>query len=404
MNNHIRPLGAMEKLFWLLDQSGSVHFIMAAEIIGKRPLTQWQSALNAVQRKHPLLSASININGYVHPFFQSEENANIPLRKVTKESIFFWEDEVVKELSTPFDAGKAPLVRAVLVEADHKTIVILTMHHSIGDGLSGLVIINDLLHSLDGQQLLALKVPEPAETYLGIVQRVNARSEPYTVITRKSEDKPIIERLQLSATFTSQLSECCRKEGTTVHAALCAAFIFAGRNIDNEWTSKPVRLVSPASIRKELNAGDVVAEYITSRTIVYPIQMKESFWELARFSTQALAGITLRQNITTAINGVTQLIFSEKNTKEIVSDLQQGIAREIMITNLGRYPYPVHFDDLRLDAVWGPAVLSGFRGDQTIGVTTTNGAMGLMHTSRIPIKGLLAMAEKILEDAIHTIK
>ena len=34
-----RPLGALEKLFWLADQNRPVHFAIAAEVEGPRGLT-----------------------------------------------------------------------------------------------------------------------------------------------------------------------------------------------------------------------------------------------------------------------------------------------------------------------------------------------------------------------------
>ncbi len=45
-----RPLGALEKLFWLMDQNRPVHFAMAAEVGGSTRIAQWQDALDRVCR------------------------------------------------------------------------------------------------------------------------------------------------------------------------------------------------------------------------------------------------------------------------------------------------------------------------------------------------------------------
>jgi hypothetical protein len=49
MDSINRPLGAMEKIFLLLDQISQVHFVIAAEIIGTKTISEWREALNALQ-------------------------------------------------------------------------------------------------------------------------------------------------------------------------------------------------------------------------------------------------------------------------------------------------------------------------------------------------------------------
>jgi hypothetical protein len=118
MNTINRPLGAMEKLFWLLDQTSQVHFVIAAEIIGTRAIGSWREALDAVQLRHPFLCVSIDNNGFVHPSFHHENGTKIPLRVVEKDASNRWETELENELAMPFDSTQAPLVRAVLVQQE----------------------------------------------------------------------------------------------------------------------------------------------------------------------------------------------------------------------------------------------------------------------------------------------
>ena len=64
-----------------------------------------------------------------------------------------WEREIERELATRFDARQAPLIRAVLLRQPDKSILILSAHHSIGDGLSMAFAIRDLLQALSGERL-----------------------------------------------------------------------------------------------------------------------------------------------------------------------------------------------------------------------------------------------------------
>jgi hypothetical protein len=49
--------------------------------------------------------------------------------------------------------------------------------------------------------------------------------------------------------------------------------------------------------------------------------------------------------------------------------------------------------------MFGPAVLTGFEGQQTIGVATVNGALGLLHISHTPPQRLLEKIKSVLAQA-----
>ena len=48
---------------------------------------------------------------------------------------------------------------------------------------------------------------------------------------------------------------------------------------------------------------------------------------------------------------------------------------------------------------FGPAVVTGFEGQQTVGVSTVNGALCLLHTSHTPPEGLLEKTQSVLAQA-----
>jgi hypothetical protein len=72
---------------------------------------------------------------------------------------------------------------------------------------------------------------------------------------------------------------------------------------------------------------------------------------------------------------------------------------EICLTNLGNLRYETSFGGLRLDAIWGPVVFAGFEGAQTIGVTTTDGTLCLVHASYTPAQSLLELTKQLLVSA-----
>src|SRR6187200_3223069 len=110
-----RSLGALEHLFWLLDQNRPVHLAVTALISGKTSPRDWRRALDRLQERHPILSACIDGKPGGIPSFRRVDDAPIPLRIVEDEPEFRWESEVGEELATRFKPSEAPLIRAVLI-------------------------------------------------------------------------------------------------------------------------------------------------------------------------------------------------------------------------------------------------------------------------------------------------
>src|SRR5260370_25662580 len=72
-----RPLGALEKLFWLADQNRPTHFAIAAEVDGSTRIEQWQDALDCVCRQSALIWSRIIPDEHGAPVF-----APVPSRSI----------------------------------------------------------------------------------------------------------------------------------------------------------------------------------------------------------------------------------------------------------------------------------------------------------------------------------
>jgi hypothetical protein len=256
----LRYLGPSEAYFWLSNQNSWKHFVVAAQITGETTTASWRTALDAVQRRHPLLGVCIDADDSGAPYFRFLPELRIPLQIVPGDALQGWEDEMETELSTPFPVEDALLVRAVLLHEAYRATILLTVHHSIADGLSVALIVRDILEALSGKPLEALPVPQPQEdlcppptiqsTELGY-EEPEAPAPPSAPGTPLKRDRSLlrVRGLRLPAELSDRLRERSRREGTTVHGALAAALVFAGRDIHREWREAPVRVVSPVNNR-----------------------------------------------------------------------------------------------------------------------------------------------------------
>lgn len=132
----LRPLGPSEHYFWLSNQNSAKHFVIAAEIVGDAPVEAWMSAVAAAQLRHPLLRVSIEPGPEGKPCFRQHANIPIPLRIMPQRESAAWHVEMAKELATPVPANGTPLVRITVFQKTGGSTLLLSMHHSIADGLS----------------------------------------------------------------------------------------------------------------------------------------------------------------------------------------------------------------------------------------------------------------------------
>lgn len=410
MNKIYRPLGAGEKVFWLLDQTSQVHFVITAAISGEISEKELRLALNAVQQRHPLFSVYIDSNGYKHPVFRQMPETEIPLRIIQNGAKGSLEKEFEQELSTPFNWAEAPLIRAAWIQYEKQHLVMLTIYHAIGDGISSAFVIRDLLTALSGASLAPILDQPSASELLGIpsdAMKVDDEGEEGNGLPfkRKPQPMPQVELLSLSKELTESLVRTAREEGTTVQGALCAAFVRASRLISQEWKTKPIRIVTPVSIRDVIGAGEGSSLAFIAKKPVFEPGNGDGFWDLARHATDILRGAKDLEHVNAGVRALHELIFGEQTTEELGDILQNlHVPRELMISNLGKLNFQTQFGTLKLEAIWGPLALSGYTGEQTIGVATVDGAMYLSVVSRTPLKSLLAKAKFELVNASGSIR
>jgi hypothetical protein len=389
----VRYLGATETYFWLSNPTRPKHFALAAQVSGGTTVAAWQRALDAVQDRHRLLRVTISADETGTPYFRELPGCRIPLRVLDGLRPHSWEREMETELFTPLPLEDALLVRATLIHEAEAATVILTMHHAIGDGLSVALIVRDMLSALSGSELAALPIP-PAQEDLCTHPPASPPAPPASAprparSAARLRSALRVQSLRLSADVTDHLRTRCRGEQATVHGALVAAFVLAGRNRCAAWDDFAVRVVSPVNNRPRLDRGDACALSILAPISAYDPGSSVEFWGIARAVRSDLASVRTPAGLAASFAAFQQLIASEPGVEGLAQFELQACASEVMVSNLGAWPYATNFGQLRLTSLWGPAVLIGLEGEQMIGVATIDRQLHLLHTSYSPIVGLL---------------
>jgi hypothetical protein len=215
----VRPVGAIERMFYRYAERNPVHFSLAAEF-------------DIVLAEDQLRAAA-------------------------------------EELARPFDRSTAPLLRAVLLNGQSSSALLLTFDHTIADGISSVIVLKDLVDSLNGHHLTPCDVPPSQEEAITLrLPSSNHQPIPEPAVPGARMLKPCsirpfdgtrphVRTVALRGPDTSRLVNRCRAEQTTVHAAIVAASSRVRATLHGE---DFFRVASPINIRPTINVGDGCAD------------------------------------------------------------------------------------------------------------------------------------------------
>jgi hypothetical protein len=378
----VRPVGALERQFYSYAQRNPVHFSTVAEFAVALDERSVRVALEAVQRRHPLLSAHVQDHAGVG-FYRAPEVAPIPLT-VHRRLEAAWEPFVGEDLARPFDRSTGPLVRATMIAAPDTTALVLTFDHTFADGISSVEVLDDLLTVLNGGRLAALSVPPSAEEVIGKVlgyaetlpaPAADERMVRPTAVRPFDGAHPAIRTVTLGRADTQRLVSICRREQTTVHCAIVTAAsavqkAMAGPDF--------VRVLSPINIRGLVDADGDCAMYI-SCAVTGMAPGEDAFWSQARELAGQLAAARSAEGVRTLSAVMGQVVPRQADAATAHEFFTRVVPFDMLITNLG-----VHDLDgagpIRPTALWGPVVRTHIEGDPGIGVATYEGRLRMVST------------------------
>lgn len=372
----VRPVGALEQQFYRYAEHNPVHFSIAAEFDVPLDEHRVRTALDTVQRRHPLLSVHV-VNQPESPlaFERASVVAPIPLQ-VHRSPDTTWQSVAADDLARPFDRAAAPLMRATLVCATEKTTLLLTFDHTIADGISSVRVLDDLVSVLNGKQLTLLPVPPAQED---MIARLPAPSNEAPAPASADADSrmahhssvrpydglpPELHTITIGPARTTQLVDRCRIERTTVHAAiLTAAAHVRARLLGQDF----VRVLSPINFRSVIEAGGDCAAYFSCVCTGTAPAEGGSFWDQART-------VTAQFTIARSAGGVRAFSTVMRQFAPVDADaahdfFTRTVPWDLLVSNLGVQDLDTN-GPIRPKALWGPIVRTHINGDPGIGVLT----------------------------------
>lgn len=430
-----RPLSALEHATWLIDQVISQNFVLVARV--SWPLTEalLRQSLDMVQKQFPLLQCKIN-NEQVPEFVTGDVPA-IPIRIIKRTDENHWLEETEKEILEPFPWTKGPLMRVVLLKSQEICDLLVTFCHIASDATSGVMVVKELL-SIAGKmavgETVSIKAPlsiSPSSfdllkkdlkykpEFLDIPGRIRRVLHKPVELQGDQEVLPekritrIIHRV-LSQDETDKLSARCKKEKTSVHAALCAAFMQAVvEQIRYSQIRKKgpfmISCVTPVNIRQLFNrdtTGDI--GYYISHALHYQlIYDGSSLWTAAKRVKKSLQRELDYGRDIKGLLSEGDLLTEYPSPIDMVRGLNDSYP-PLAVTNMGRLDIPEQFGNLKLEELHfavsiNPSVKSGFAIAATSfrGGITINFLYAEPYISKKRAELMVESTMKRLKDAIR---
>lgn len=206
------------------------NLVCSVRLEGSLSLHQLRSALARVQHKHPVLCALIReeADGL---YYEADCAPEIPLRFILRASEDDYQRECQTELTTDF-AYDQPQLRAVCLQSERESDLMLTTSHRICDGMSVLIILREVLRSLHTDEELIPYKPITTQDIIGDYQPpqlwerklkaflLNSLLPLVPNSRRAPENNEHYLEWKADRALTDALKQRCKAEGVSVHAAL----------------------------------------------------------------------------------------------------------------------------------------------------------------------------------------
>ncbi len=154
-----RPLGRIERFYWLFERQSCTNFVLTAELDASVSRRALEEALARSWQRHPRLRCRIAVDSTGRVVLEPEA-APAPELAALDSDDGSWRPHADAELIRPFPPGSAPLVRCGWLETEQGATAIFTFNHGLLDAGAAAAWLMELLGDACGHPPSA---PFPAE-------------------------------------------------------------------------------------------------------------------------------------------------------------------------------------------------------------------------------------------------
>jgi NRPS condensation-like uncharacterized protein len=397
---------------------------MMVRVRGMFSIQELQKALDGIRSRHTALIPGARTDDPRTSHFQ--------VREKTECTESDWMEIVKQELLKPFPDDQGPFARFIILRLEGRSDVIGVFHHGICDGMSGVYVMRDVLQLLGEPDLVLPPLPPPPAirelipTSVRESARVECRVKGFLTMIRVSlffhrlrarffsdpdryrpEGNAIAEVLPpsqriciltetLTVEQTAALVARCKAEETTVHAAICVAWLQSLAAQLEGWKSRVRSASSPISLRERLSISETSGLFLATAVTKINCAPRRDFWQAAREFKRKMNRTSRDENlfIFPLMIGAVFSRLPEKDITDILPTLfNRPVKYDFSITNLGRLDLPAKSGPFEVEAFYNLVNTSEY--ERTVCVNTCNGRLTYSFLFR-ESKMDLRRAEKLM--------
>ena len=326
-----------------------------------------RDALTALRGRYPTLEAA-------------DDDLPFPLVVRRSATASTWVEVAEAGLAEPFGPTDAHL-RLTMLRIGPVTDLVLICDHSLADGRTGGYVVRDLVTLLAAPGA-ALPPAAPTATLADLLP---AGVEPLPVAGPMPEPPPRrfeVVHGRLPRPRTTALLERCRQEGTTLHPALCVAWVRALAQTGGLVTGAlPPAVSIPVDARRLLPPDRQEAVGLLITTLVIPVDLGTGFWVAARAVSQDLAHRLTPDQLRERVRHNTEEFRTNLTASQADpagASVPRPIGYELSMTNLGRLDLPSD-GPVPVQACYG--MVNVLEGERTVAVCAVAGRLHLALTT-----------------------
>ncbi|KAK3855633.1 hypothetical protein Pcinc_037979 [Petrolisthes cinctipes] len=311
----VRPLNSMELLYAV----GRVNTAQVLYLESTSPVTVQlvQRALTILAENVLLLQLEM-VWRWWWPWFRRTKAVTVHLSQSTEEPMAVYQ----KQMNSEYDTSNGPLWHATLVHPQHssqESVLVLTIHHMIGDGTTNMLLSRDLLTIINGLATGQKNHIPCRDLVPPVFQSLFSLSDALTVFTLffwgcrnnilrslqggaayllpSPNPSPSITKAithDFSREVTAQLNSRCKEEDVRISSVLLAASIFAYTHTVQEEgkCTKQMEVTHETAVNLRRYYSDRHQEAVGSvaftMSLKHNVTHDSNFWALARRIQQDL--------------------------------------------------------------------------------------------------------------------
>ncbi|MCX2496109.1 condensation domain-containing protein [Pedobacter sp. PF22-3] len=378
-----------------VDAKTPLNCVFGARISGEINENNLHMALQKIQQKHPLLRMKIDATGKTPYFMLNENISKITVRIVDRLTNQDWLTQSKIEWYKLFDTPNEPLARLVWLKGEIRSDLLLVLPHCICDGTTILNLMRELMTLIDHpEQELApyasfLSVQDLLPEDFKITRATHFKGKIFAALGRlffffkATSNHHVNQRnyavhWKISTDDTKKLLVKCKQENTTVHAAICVAFMEAFKHIQG--TKAHGKVICPVDIRRFVETIKQDTMFAFAPIVELNLDQTENhFWGKTRKLKTDLEAKVAEMKVYDLLN-MSEYFHSSINKMIGFLKTTKG-THDITLSNMGLLNIPKDYKNFTIETIYSPTVAFPWKNANTLVCSTFNGQLDFSFMS-----------------------